>query len=188
MTINEIKSKLGIDISIPCRKIENIVLKGLYVEKRFSELPDLKQTTAYDLIGKEINVKRSNIFNIFKNLEYYKTGEKTKLIHLAFTTGDKTYLAQYKAEIKKQQCSNYYMRTAEERKAKRILRQNKIKLQEVIPEKPYLNNLDVAEYLRKNKIKLSRFWDIHPRLYNKNLWDELRSYNPAMFDSYLKPL
>ena len=54
MTIKEIKNKLGIDISIPCRKIENIVLKGLYVEKRFSELPDLKQTTAYDLIGKEI--------------------------------------------------------------------------------------------------------------------------------------
>lgn len=186
MTINEIKENLGIDISIPCRKIENIVLKGLYVEKRLSELPDLKQTIAYDLIGKEINVKRSNIFNIFKNLEHYKTNKNTKLIHLAFNTGDKIFLAQYKAQIKKQQCSNYYIRTAEERKTKRIIKQNKIKTESVIPETPYLNNLNVAEYLRKNKIKQSRFWDIHPRLYTENTWNELRNFNPAMFDTYLK--
>ena len=72
MTINEIKEKLGVDLTQKNRTVVNVVLKALYVEKQYNELKHLKQSELLRKLCNDINCDRTNIYNYLKNHLIYR--------------------------------------------------------------------------------------------------------------------
>jgi hypothetical protein len=188
MKINEIKTKLGVDISIPNRKVVNVVLKALYVEQQFKDLKHLKQPEILKIISTDINCSRANIYNYFKKLKGYKLNTASKLIVKAYIEKDKKYIQQYYDFIKEN-----YENTRDNCAIRKIITEietapktNIIKIQKAKPIK-LKSNLQVADYLKANKIfKYSKFWDRMILDYTDEDWFNLREINPKMFDSYKK--
>jgi hypothetical protein len=188
MTINEIKTNLGVDITQKNRTVVNVVLKALYVEKQYNELKHLKQSELLRKLCNEINCDRSNIYNYLKKLKNYKLDIATKLIVKGFYEADKQYIDAYHQHIK--QCKEDYRNQWYREKTNNVI-------QETLKVKPFIykkekvklpmNNLQVADYLKANKIlKLSKYWDRMITDYTNEDWFNLREINPKMFDSYLK--
>jgi len=188
MTINEIKEKLGVDLTQKNRTVVNVVLKALYVEKQYNELKHLKQSELLKKLCNDINCDRTNIYNYLKKLKNYKLDIATKLIVKGFYEADKQYIDAYHQHIKqnKEDYRNQWYRE----KTNNVI-QETLKDRVVIPTKPKvvrpMNNLQVADYLKANRIlKASRYWDRLLTDYTDEDWFNLREINPKMFDSYIK--
>jgi len=172
MTIKEIKDILGIDITEVNKKLPFVVLKALYIENRIIELKDFNKNHKYEIICKELNIKKSNILYALKQVEKYKIGETTKILFNAFKSKEKHLINDYYKALEDRNRRSVYLYDLN----KRNIRNNSIKL----------NNLQVADYLKANSINISRFWDRLPKYYTDKEWLELRSFNSKMFDSYGK--
>ena len=188
MTIDEIKEKLGVDLTQKNRTVVNVVLKVLYVEQQYKELKHLTQADILRKLTNDINCQRSNIYNYFKKIETYKTDPASKLIVKAYYEKDKKYIDAYYQHIK--EIKENYVNQWYREKTNNII-QETLKARVVRPTKPKvvrpMNNLQVADYLKANRIlKMSRYWDRLLTDYTQKDWDDLREINPKMFDSYIK--
>jgi hypothetical protein len=179
MTTQEIKNNLGLDITKPNRKLPIIFLKSLYVEQRLQQLKDLKKADVFRIISYELNIDRTAIYNLIKQLEKYKTGETTYLIVLAFEKQEKKYINDYYKLLKQKQRDNVRLYDFKKKIVKKIKENAK-------PVNPLMSNLKLAEYMRKNNIKTKRYWDEPITLLTEADWLQLKFYNPEMFDFYLE--
>lgn len=188
MTINEIKTNLGVDITQKNRTVVNVVLKALYVEQKYNQLKHLKQSELLKILCNDINCDRTNIYNYLKKIKNYKFDIATKLIVKAYYEKDKQFIEAYHQHIK-QSKEDYRNEWYKEKTFKQI--EEVIKDKVITPKKPKvvrpMKNLQVADYLKANKIlKVSRYWDRLLTDYTEEDWFNLREINPKLFDSYIK--
>ena len=179
----EIQQIFSINIKEKNRTIPYVALRAFYAEQRDKELNGINNH--FDIIAKEIGCNRPNVYNCLLKAKLFKEDKYTKILFEAFKTKDKSLIEVYhetKRKDKVEYQANRYreIALAEHKPAtivKTITRFDK--------NKAPMSNLKLAEYLRKNKVMKHELWDIPVKNISSNQWQQVRSINKNMFDSFI---
>lgn len=182
MTPNEIKTIFGIDITDKNRSVPYIALRYFCAEAMEKELKG--NPKHFDIIAKELNFKRVNVYNCLLKAKELKKDKLVKLIYKAFKTKDKTYLDEY-FRLKAIETKNYN-KTYKDNLVLRshVPAERKTQVIKTFSNAPKLSNLKLAEFLRNNNVLKHELWDVPTKNISANQWQQLRNINKNMFDSY----
>jgi hypothetical protein len=181
MTIEEIKTIFGIDITEKNRSTPYLALRYFYAEMRVKQIKG-NISKKYITTANEINCNRDNLYNMLLKAEVFKKDELIKYIYKAFKTKEKRYFEEYLN--KKQEQINNYQKIYEEEKTLRnhVPAERKDVVVKVFRNDPLLKNLQVADFLKANKILSHPLWDVPAKNISPNQWQKLKKINPEMFE------
>ena len=180
----EIKEIFGIDITEKNRKVEYVALRAFYAEERIKQLKG-NITSKYLTVSKEIGCGRDNVYNLLTKGELFKKDECIKFIFEAFKTKDKALLKEYEKQLRKTRA------LSKSEKSLKMFNDGcnyaQIPSQIANNEKTVIkmSNLKLAEFLRLNKEFKHQLWGVPVRNISANQWQQVRSINKNMFDSFI---
>lgn len=177
----EIQQIFSINIREKNRTIPYVAFRAFYSEMREKELNGIPNH--FEIIAKELNFKRVNVYNCLLKAKLFREDKNTKILFKAFKTKDKALIQEYYDNLRvlksEKQAERYLQRDLKEfipaQRVKVISRFDK--------NKSPMTNLKLAEYLRKNKVLKHELWDTPVKNISVNQWQKVRSINENMYDS-----
>jgi 7,8-dihydro-6-hydroxymethylpterin-pyrophosphokinase len=193
MTIEEIKTIFGIDITEKKRMPLLVALRAFYAVKTIKQLKKnklAKTSLIYESIALEINSTRTMVYKLIEKEEYFKNDAQYSKLFLAFKNKDKSIFNEFindLAQIRKNNRKNYFNDCYSIRKrelAKESLSNTLAEIEAVTNRNNYrkLNNLDIATFLRANNDLKSPAWDIPVKEMTSENFEAIKKINPEMFE------
>lgn len=160
MTLKEIKKHLGIDLTIPNRAMEFVILRFIYIEQ------ELKKGNSHYQISKDLKVVHASIYNLERKGDIYKKYYLYEPILKAYNEKSKdlfNVIYTLKKELLKQQ-NKIYNKAYKKVIVKEIIVNVKVKVKKWTIQK-------IINTLRKdNKHKL---WNKPMNKFNEKDYEEL---------------
>jgi len=179
----EIKEVFGIDITEKNRTIPFVALRAFYTEIREKELNGIPNH--FEIIAKELNFKRVNVYNMLFKAKLFKEDRYCKILFKAFETKDKSLIQEYHNSVRtlktEKQAERYLQRDLKE-----FIPAQRVKvISKFDKNKSLMSNLKLSEFLRKNNVKKHEVWDTPVKNISQNQWQQVREINSKMFDKYV---
>jgi hypothetical protein len=179
----ELKDIFGIDITEKNRTTPYNVLRYFFAEMREKELRGIPNH--FEMVAKELNFKRVNVYNCLLKAETLRKDKSTKILFEAFKNKDKSLFEQYLTNHKEYR--KQYRKNWDENKAMKTYEPPKVikVFAKIEKRKSVMSNLKLAEYLRANNVLKHDVWDTPVRNISHNQWQQVKKINPKMFESII---